>query len=236
MTTRHLLSSGLPINVAGEPTSPRAVIVLQEAFGVNDHIRHVTDRYGDEGFYAISPELFHRDGSPEIDYTDFTSALTHMGNFTREGLESDLRDAATWLNEKGFTTEQIGIVGYCMGGTVASFANTLGIVGAAASYYGGGVVNPRFHLPSIVQMTAEFLSPWLGLYGGLDKGIPMSEIEALREALANANVSTDLVVYEEADHGFNCNDRTNVYNPDAAADATERTYEFFRCELRDPSA
>jgi len=236
MTARLTLSSGLPINVAGAPSSARAIIVLQEAFGVNDHIRTVTDRYGAEGFYAVAPELFHRDGSPEIDYTDFTSALTHMGNFTREGLEADLRDAATWLNEQGFTTEQIGIVGYCMGGTVASFANTLGIVGAAASYYGGGVVNPRFHLPSIVQMTADFRSPWLGLYGGLDKGIPMSEIDALREALANADVSTDLVVYEEADHGFNCNDRTNVYHAEAAADATQRTYEFFRHELRDPAA
>lgn len=231
MTTRHVLPSGLPVNVAGDTTAPRAVVILQEAFGVNDHIREITDRYAAEGFYAVAPELFHRDGSPEIDYTDFASALTHMGNFTREGLESDLRDTTTWLNEQGLATRQIGIVGYCMGGTVASFANTLGIVGAAASYYGGGVVNPRFHLPSIVQMTADFQSPWLGLYGGLDKGIPMSEIEALREALAHADVSTDLVVYEDADHGFNCNDRTNVYNPDAAADATAMTYEFFRNNL-----
>lgn len=236
MTTRHVLASELPVNAAGDPASARAVIVLQEAFGVNAHIRSVTDRYGEEGFFAVTPELFHRDGSPEIDYTDFTAALTHMGNFTREGLEADLRDTATWLGEQGFAAAQIGVVGYCMGGTVASFANTLGIVGAAASYYGGGVVNPRFGLPSIVQMTAEFQAPWLGLYGGLDKGIPMSEIDALREALATADVSTDLVVYEEADHGFNCNDRTAVYNADAAADATARTYEFFRRELRDPLA
>ena len=231
MTTRQILESGLPINTAGDPASSRAIVILQEAFGVNDHIRDVADRYGAEGFYAVAPELFHRDGSPEIAYTDFASALTHMGNFTREGLEADLRDTTHWLNAQGFATSQIGIVGYCMGGTVASFANTLGIVGAASSYYGGGVVNPRFHLPSIVQMTADFQSPWLGLYGGLDKGIPMNEIEALREALANADVSTDLVVYEDADHGFNCNDRTNVYNPDAAADATEMTYEFFRDNL-----
>ncbi|MBU6234126.1 MAG: dienelactone hydrolase family protein [Acidobacteria bacterium] len=228
MTTRQTLESGLPINIAGALDAPRAVIVLQEAFGVNDHIRDVTDRYGDEGFLAVSPELFHRDGSPEIAYTDFAAALTHMGNFTRETLEADLCATATWLNDQGFTAENIGVVGYCMGGTVASFANTLGIIGAAASYYGGGVVNPRFGLPSIVQMTAHFAGPWLGLYGGLDKGIPMTEIEALREALSSSPNDTDLIVYEDADHGFNCNDRTNVFNADAAADATERTYEFFR--------
>lgn len=228
MTTRHTLTSGLSLNVAGRSDAPLAVIVLQEAFGVNDHIRDVTDRYGEEGFLAVAPELFHRDGSPEIAYTDFASALTHMGNFTREGLEADLRDTVAWLTTQGYATENIGVVGYCMGGTVASFANTLGVVGAAASYYGGGVVNPRFGLPSIVQMTADFQAPWIGLYGGLDKGIPMSEIESLREALAAAPHDTDLILYEDADHGFNCNDRTNVYNADAAADATERTYEFFR--------
>ena len=228
MTTRHTLTSGLSLNVAGRSDSPLAVIVLQEAFGVNDHIRDVTDRYGEEGFLAVAPELFHRDGSPEIAYTDFASALTHMGNFTREGLEADVRDTVTWLTTQGYATENIGVVGYCMGGTVASFANTLGVVGAAASYYGGGVVNPRFGLPSIVQMTADFQAPWIGLYGGLDKGIPMSEIESLREALAAAPHDTDLILYEDADHGFNCNDRTNVYNADAAADATDRTYEFFR--------
>lgn len=231
MTTRHILPSGLPINVAGDSDASIAVIVLQEAFGVNDHIREITDRYGAEGFLAVAPELFHRDGSPEIAYADFASALAHMGNFTRDGLESDLRDAAAWLTTQGYATENIGVVGYCMGGTVASFANTLGIVGAAASYYGGGVVNPRFGLPSILQMTPDFLGPWIGLYGGLDKGIPMSEIEALREALAAAPHDTDLIVYEDADHGFNCNDRTNVYNADAAADATERTYDFFRSVL-----
>ena len=228
MTTRHTLPSGLSLNVTGRSHAPLAVIVLQEAFGVNDHIRDVTDRYGEEGFLAVAPELFHRDGSPEIAYTDFASALTHMGNFTREGLEADVRDTVAWLTTQGYATENIGVVGYCMGGTVASFANTLGVVGAAASYYGGGVVNPRFGLPSIVQMTADFQAPWIGLYGGLDKGIPMSEIESLREALAAAPHDTDLILYEDADHGFNCNDRTNVYNADAAADATERTYEFFR--------
>jgi carboxymethylenebutenolidase len=223
--------NGVPLNVAGTSEAARAVVVLQEAFGVNDHIRDVTERFAARGFLAVAPELFHRDGSPEIPYTDFTAALTHMGNFTRENLESDVRDATQWLNGQGYEPASIGVVGYCMGGTVASFANTLGVVGAAASFYGGGVVNPRFGLPSIVAMTHDFASPWLGLYGGLDKGIPETEISALREALENSPVSTDLVVYADADHGFNCNDRVAVYNPDAALDASERAYEFFESEL-----
>ncbi|NBV26788.1 MAG: hypothetical protein EBR99_05685, partial [Actinobacteria bacterium] len=77
MTIRQTLPSGLPVNVAGESAAPRAIIVLQEAFGVNDHIREVTDRFAAAGYLAIAPELFHRDGSPEIAYDDFVSALTH---------------------------------------------------------------------------------------------------------------------------------------------------------------
>ena len=155
MTTRTTLSSGLPINVAGPKDATRAIIVLQEAFGVNSHIRDVTDRFGAQGYLAVSPELFHRDESPEIAYDDFAAALTHMGNFTREGLERDLRDTVAYLAEQGITPASIGIVGYCMGGTVATFADTLGIVGAAVSFYGGGVTNGRFGLPALVDLRGK---------------------------------------------------------------------------------
>jgi len=227
MTTRQILTSGLPVNVAGDTTASRAIIVLQEAFGVNDHIREVADRFGAAGYLAISPELFHRDGSPEIAYDDFAAALTHMGNFTRAGLEGDIRDTVEYLGSLGITNASIGIVGYCMGGTVATFINTLGIVGAAVSFYGGGVTNGRFGLPSLVELAPEIKAPWLGLFGGLDKGIPMDQVDALEEAMAESDLTTEVVVYEEADHGFHCDDRTNVFNADAAADAAARALEFF---------
>ena len=214
MTTRTTLSSGLPINVAGPKDATRAIIVLQEAFGVNSHIRDVTDRFGAQGYLAVSPELFHRDESPEIAYDDFAAALTHMGNFTREGLERDLRDTVAYLAEQGITPASIGIVGYCMGGTVATFADTLGIVGAAVSFYGGGVTNGRFGLPALV-----------------DKGIPMDQVDALEEAMAENDQTTEVIVYEEADHGFHCDDRTNVFNAEAAQDAAEKALEFFREHL-----
>ena len=231
MTTRTTLSSGLPINVAGPKDATRAIIVLQEAFGVNSHIRDVTDRFGAQGYLAVSPELFHRDESPEIAYDDFAAALTHMGNFTREGLESDLRDTVAYLAEQGMTPASIGIVGYCMGGTVATFADTLGIVGAAVSFYGGGVTNGRFGLPALVDLASQIKAPWMGLFGGLDKGIPMDQVDALEEAMAENDQTTEVIVYEEADHGFHCDDRTNVFNAEAAQDAAEKALEFFREHL-----
>lgn len=231
MTTRQVLSSGLPVNISGDTSSPAAIIVLQEAFGVNSHIRDVTDRFASAGFFAVSPELFHRDGSPEIAYDDFASALTHMGNFTREGLEADLSDTVTFLREQGFDTASIGIVGYCMGGTVATFADTLGLVGAAVSFYGGGVTSGRFGLPSLVELAPTIRAPWMGLFGGLDKGIPMDQVDALEEAMSETEHPTQVVVYEEADHGFHCDDRTSVFNAEAAKDAAEKTLEFFREHL-----
>ena len=232
MTTRQVLPSGLPVNVAGDTTSPRAIIVLQEAFGVNNHIREVTDRFAAAGYFALAPELFHRDGSPEIAYDDFASALTHMGNFTRAGLEGDIRDSVEYLGTLGIGHDSIGIVGYCMGGTVATFVDTLGIVGAAVSFYGGGVTNGRFGLPSLVELAPEIKAPWLGLFGGLDKGIPMDQVDELEEAMADTEPITEVVVYEEADHGFHCDDRGNVFNAEASADAATRALEFFSEHLR----
>ena len=124
MTTRQILPSGLPVNVAGTPEAGKAIVVLQEAFGVNDHIRDVADRFATAGYFAIAPELFHRDGSPEIAYDDFAAALTHMGNFTKAGLEGDVRDTISYLGTLGIDHSSIGIVGYCMGGTVATFIDT----------------------------------------------------------------------------------------------------------------
>ena len=227
MTTRHSLPSGLPVNVAGDTKAPQAIIVLQEAFGVNEHIREVTDRFAAAGYFAVAPELFHREGSPEIAYDDFAAALTHMGNFTRAGLEGDVRDTVEYLGTLGIQIPSIGIVGYCMGGTVATFVDTLGIVGAAVSFYGGGVTNGRFGLPSLVELAPHIKSPWLGLFGGLDKGIPMDQVDELEEAMADNEAVTEVVIYEEADHGFHCDDRTNVYNAEAASDAANRTLEFF---------
>ena len=232
MTIRQALPSGLPVNVAGESAAPRAIIVLQEAFGVNDHIREVTDRFAAAGYLAIAPELFHRDGSPEIAYDDFVSALTHMGNFTRAGLEGDIRDTVEHLGTLDIESPSIGIVGYCMGGTVATFVDTLGIVGAAVSFYGGGVTSGRFGLPSLVELAPEIKAPWLGLFGGLDKGIPMDQVGELEEAMADTEPITEMVVYEEADHGFHCDDRSNVFNAEAAADAAARALEFFSEHLR----
>lgn len=231
MITRHVLNDAVPVQVAGDPNAPRALIVLQEAFGVNDHIRSLVEMFAREGYYAVAPELFHRTGSPEVPYDDFPSAMASLTALSYEGLYEDLVATSEFLREAGFPCASTGIVGYCMGGCVAFFAATLGIVGAAASYYGGGVATGRFGLESLLDLAPSLQCPWTGFYGDLDKGIPVDQVEALRNATNATGVATDIVRYENADHGFNCDGRPAVFNEAASKDATTRTLSFFASTL-----
>lgn len=144
---------------SGNTDSSRAVIVIQEAFGVNGHIRNVADRFADEGYLAVAPQLFHRDGSPEIPYDDFPSAMTFMAKLTKQGITNDLSATTDFLATLGFHAPNIAAVGYCMGGTVAFFAATLGTIGAAASFYGGDVATGRFGLPPLLELAPDLKSP-----------------------------------------------------------------------------
>jgi carboxymethylenebutenolidase len=224
---------GFPIYASGKTDAPRAVIVLQEAFGVNDHIRSVADRFADEGYLAVAPQLFHRDGSPEISYDDFASAMPFMANLTMPGITNDLSATTEFLATLGFHSPNIAAVGYCMGGTVSFFAATLGTVGAAASFYGGGVATGRFGFPPLLELAADLKCPWLGLYGDLDQSIPVDQVEALRGATDAVAVTTEIVRYPQGKHGFHCDARPDSYDDVAALDAHRRTLAFFAEHLVD---
>ena len=233
MTRRQVLVNGTPLQLAGDASASRAVIVLQEAFGVNDHIRTILETYAAGGYFAVAPELFHRAGSPEVPYDNFPQAMGALTTLEYDGLHDDLLATAQYLNAQGFSRSSIATVGYCMGGSVAFFAATLGVVGAAASYYGGGVETGRFGLPSLIDLAPSLRCAWLGLYGDLDKGIPVEQVEGLRAAAARAPVATEVVRYADAEHGFNCDGRPAVFNDGASHDATQRTFAFFQANLTD---
>jgi carboxymethylenebutenolidase len=230
MTTR-LQYHDVPLDVAGDASAPRAVIVIQEAYGVNDHIREVTERFASAGYYAVAPELFHRVGSPEVDYDNFPEAMAAMAELSADGIENDLRAAANFLADAGYPSASVGVVGYCMGGTVSFVAATLGIVGAAASFYGGGIEAGRFGFAPLLELAPTLRAHWIGLYGDLDKGIPVAQVEALREASSAVDYHTEVVRYPDAEHGFHCDARPAVFNATDAADAHSRTLEFFSNHL-----
>jgi carboxymethylenebutenolidase len=176
--------------------------------------------------------LFHRDGSPVLAYDDLEHAMPLMGALTAEGIHADLAATVDHLASLGFERASIGVVGFCMGGTVAFYAATTGMFGAAVTFYGGGVTAGRFGFPSLIELAPSLDAPWLGCYGDLDKGIPVEDVEALRAAVEAAPDGTEIVRYPAAEHGFNCEDRPAVFNGDAAADAWARMLAFFDAHLR----
>jgi carboxymethylenebutenolidase len=209
-----------------------AVVVIQEAFGVNDHIEDVTRRVADAGFHAIAPALFHRSGGGTAPYDDFSKVLPMFEGLTDDGILMDVDAAVEHLHGQGYGDASIGIVGFCMGGRVTFLVAAERALGAAVGFYGGGIVTGRFpQFPTLIDRSAGLKTPWLGLFGDADSGIPVEDVEKLRATLDEvAPVDHDIVRYPGADHGFNC-DRRPSYHPEAAADAWTCTLAWFTSHL-----
>jgi carboxymethylenebutenolidase len=204
-----------------------AVIVIQEAFGVNEHIEDVTRRFADAGYHAVAPHIFHRAGGGTAPYDDFSKVMPLYAGLTDEGILDDVDATLAALRERGFDDSHVGIVGFCFGGRVTFLVALRRAIGAAVGFYGGGIVTGRFpQFPTLVGDAATLATPWLGLFGDLDESIPVDDVEQLRKALTDATVDTDIVRYEDAGHGFHCDQRPG-YVPDAASDAWERTLAWF---------
>ena len=208
-----------------------AIILVQEAFGVNAHMRDVTDRFAAEGYLAVCPHLFHRSGDPELGYDDMTEVIPYIMQLAVNDLEADLEASLAYLKERGFEGSKVGVIGYCMGGSVSFLAGSYWALGAAVSYYGGGITQGRFQMPPLIDLAPTLQTPWLGFFGDQDESIPVDQVEGLREAATRAKVPTEVVRYPEANHGFNCDARSS-YHEASATDAQKRTLDFFGQHLK----
>lgn len=203
-----------------------AVIVVQEAFGLNDHIRDVARRIAAEGYVTLAPDLFHRGGpSRTAAYDDLPRALTLMGELTDDGIVEDIAAAVDFLaGQSGVRGDRIGITGFCMGGRVSFLAACAlpGKIAAAVPFYGGGIP---------VDRTASLEAPVLALFGEDDPFIPLAQVRALEAEAKRLGKAVDVHVYPKAPHGFFCPDRDS-YRPDAAADSWQRLTAFLATHLR----
>jgi carboxymethylenebutenolidase len=205
--------------------SHAGVIVLQEAYGVNAHIRSVADRLAQAGFIAAAPELFHRTAPGfEGDYKDFSSAMPHARAVTPATAEADLRATFDWLhsNDK-VKSDQIYSVGFCLGGKASFLANSLLPLRAAVSFYGGGIA------PDLLDRAATLHAPMLFFWGGLDKHITPEHRESVTDALGAHRKTYVNVEFSNADHGFFCDARAS-YQPRAARQSWSLVLEFLRSQ------
>jgi carboxymethylenebutenolidase len=227
--TIELVSTGGSMGLyVAEPAgeAQAAIVVLQEAFGVNDHIQDICRRFAAEGYLTVAPHLFHRSGDPVIDYEDMQEVMGQIMALRADGMEADLDATFAHLAGAGFEMGRIGVVGFCLGGSVSFLAAARRPVGAAVSFYGGGIAEGRFGIPPLVELATQLECPWLGLFGDQDQTIRVDQVEALRVASSRAPVPTEVVRYPEADHGFHCDARSS-YHEASAKDAWQRTLEWF---------
>lgn len=202
-----------------EGTPKGGLVVIQEIFGVNPHIRRVVDDFASHGYVAIAPALFDRfQPGVELSYEgeDMQKAF---GFYQKLNPEKAILDVAAAFQEVKGAGAGAGVVGYCYGGLMSWLSATRGPKNgfepkACVGYYAGGIGNVAKEQPSCPVMLH---------FGGKDSHIGPEQIEAVREA----HPEVQIYIYENAEHGFNC-DARGSFNPEAAALAKERTLAFFK--------
>lgn len=200
------------------------LLLFQEAFGVNHHIRNVAERFAAEGYAVIAPELFHRTAPPgfEAGYTDFPAVMPHLQAVTAETAELDTRAAYEWLQSQ-VRSNDISCIGFCLGGRVSFIANSALPLRSAVSFYGGGIA------PALLDRAVKLNAPMLLIWGGMDKHIPPEQRRAVADALSAQNKIYVNAEFSRADHGFFCDERA-AYEPKSARQAWALTLEFLRSE------
>ena len=194
------------------------LVVIQEAFGVNRHIRSVADSYAKDGFLAVAPALFDRIArGVELGYegADLQQGIALARQSNPADAVKDVAAALGYLRKRA--AKKCGVIGYCFGGTMAWLAATRLNPDAAVGYYGGHIANSAQENPRCPVMLH---------FGTLDKHIPKEDVDRIRTAHPDVQV-----FWYEADHGFNCNDRAS-YNATAAKQARDRSLEFLNKHLR----
>lgn len=208
----------------------RAIVVLQEAFGVNEHIQDVTRRAAAEGYVAVAPDLFHRTGTTSLDYADHQNAMALIAELGREQIDSDIATVCKYLDgAAGIGLERTGLMGFCFGGRAAFTAATgLPGLGATAAFYGPGVASgPHATLDRISDLSG----PLLFLVGDKDPTIPADDLDRIRSAASEHGKDVRIELFPGAGHAFHCDARPQMYRSEAAQRAWGMAMDLFATTL-----
>ncbi|XZN96838.1 MAG: dienelactone hydrolase family protein [Microcoleus sp.] len=212
-----------------------AIIVIQEIFGVNSHIREVTERIAKEGYVAIAPAIYQRLAPGfETGYTpeDIKIGRKYKEQTTASELLSDIQATIDYLKTLPFVNQpDLGCIGFCFGGHVAYLAATLPEIKATASFYGAGIATQTpGGGPPTIDRTAEIKGTLYGFYGIQDASIPSEQVDRIATELEKHHISHRIFRYN-ADHGFFCNHRGS-YDATAAAESWEQVKHLFQQQLQ----
>ncbi|MDJ0682131.1 MAG: dienelactone hydrolase family protein [Xenococcaceae cyanobacterium MO_167.B52] len=212
-----------------------AVIVIQEIFGVNEHIRDITQRIAKRGYVAIAPAIYQRQAPGfSVGYTpdDLAIGREYKNQTQADELLSDIQATIKYLYQlPQVKTSGVGIVGFCFGGHVVYLAASLEQIKATASFYGAQIVNwtPGGGEPTLAR-TKDIDGTIYCFFGTADPLIPNEQVDQIEAELVKQQISHKVFRYEGANHGFMC-DRRDSYHPEAAEDAWNKMLDLFSSKL-----
>ena len=204
------------------------VLVVQEIFGVHEHIRDVCRRFAKQGYLAIAPELFFRQGDPSKieNVADILSSI--VAKVPDAQVMADLDACAEWAATRGGDAARLAITGFCWGGRITwLYAAHNPKLKAGVAWYGRLDGAPSDNQPKHpIDIAANLNAPVLGLYGGQDQGIPLDDVDAMRDAIKSAGKPGEIVVYPDAPHAFHADYRPSFRKAEAE-DGWKRLLEWF---------
>ena len=222
----------MPLFVARPEGTERvpAVVVVQEAFGLNDNIRKITQRLAGAGYLAVAPNFYYREGGKVVSYGELQEAIGLMTRWTDDQIVADVKAVVAKLqNDQGVRADRIGITGFCMGGRVSYLAACeIPELRASVPYYGGGIAGQQFGpgATAPVTLTQKMKAAIQCHFGEKDAYIPLEAVEEIRKTLEREKKTFEIHVYKGAGHGFMCDERPD-YDAEAAKLAWERTLAWF---------
>ena len=228
----------VPVYVArpkGKTDLP-VVLVISEIFGVHEHIADIARRFAHQGYLALAPDLFVRQGDP-MSYGQMADLMREVISKTPDAqVIQDLDACVAWAQDHGGNVQRLGITGFCWGGRqVWLYAMHQPLLKAGVAWYGRLVGESTPFTPRHpAEMADQLKAPVLGLYGGADKGIPQSSVDLMKAKLAEAAKAgnaaagaSEFVIYPDTPHAFHADYRAS-YRPDAARDGWSRCLAWFK--------
>ncbi len=213
---------------AGQTENLPIIVVVQEIFGVHEHIRDLCRRLAKQGYLALAPELYFRQGDPGK-FADVATLFNQLVSKVPDSqVLSDLDHSVHWAASHGGDSRRLGVTGFCWGGRIAwLYAAHNPQVKAAVAWYGKLIGEKTLLIPRYpIDIAAALAGPVLGLYGALDTSISLESIDAMRQALKSAKSSSEIIVYPDAGHAFNADYRPN-YHAASAIDGWLRMLAWF---------
>ena len=206
-----------------------AVLVVQEIFGVHEHIKDVCRRLAKSGYLAVAPELYARQGDVSS-LSEIDQIRTIVAKVPDAQVMTDLDAAVAWIKASGNgNVKKLGVTGFCWGGRIVwLYAAHSAQVKAGVAWYGRLVGKPNELQPAHpLDMAANLKAPVLGLYGGSDQGIPLETVEQMKQALRAADSPSMIIVYPDTPHAFYADYRAS-YRKEAAEDGWSRLLAWFK--------